>query len=114
MNARHNYDMLKQSLTDQLQADNAELAEAKTGKADSEGIRASAEGDLAVTKKDLADAEKVLGNMHVDCMAKAQDHEASVKSRAEEIKALQAARKMISAATSDYLVELKPNCDWVD
>jgi len=99
MNARHNYDMLKQSLTDQLQADNAELSESKTGKADSEEIRASAEGDLAVTKKDLTDAEKVLGNMHVDCMTKAQDHEASVKARAEEIKTLQAARKIISETT---------------
>lgn len=101
MNAKHNYEMLAQSLGDQLSADNTELADSKTGKADAAEVKASAEGDLAVTQKDLADAEKVMGNMHVDCMAKAQDHEASVKSRGEEIKALQAARKMISATTSD-------------
>eukprot|EP00746_Dinoflagellata_sp_MGD_P000698 gnl/MRDRNA2_/MRDRNA2_101260_c0_seq1.p1 gnl/MRDRNA2_/MRDRNA2_101260_c0~~gnl/MRDRNA2_/MRDRNA2_101260_c0_seq1.p1 ORF type:complete len:716 (-),score=232.02 gnl/MRDRNA2_/MRDRNA2_101260_c0_seq1:8-2155(-) len=101
LNAKHNYEMLAQSLGDQLKADNAELADSKTGKADAEETRASAEGDLAVTQKDLTDAEKVMGNMHVDCMAKAQDHETTVKSRAEEVKALQAARKMISATTSD-------------
>jgi len=101
MNAQHNYEMLKQSLEDQVKADSTELADSKTGKADSEEIKAVAEGDLAVTKKDQIDAEKVLGNMHVDCMAKAQDHEASVKSRAEEIKALGAARKMISSTTGD-------------
>merc|ERR1719316_517035 len=101
MNAKHNYEMLKQTLSDQLSADNAELAEAKSGKADSEETKASAEGDLAVAKTDLADAEKVLGNMHVDCMQKAQDHEVSGKSRAEEIQTLQAARKMISATTGN-------------
>lgn len=101
MNARHNYDMLAQSLGDQIKADNQELADSKVGKADSEEIKASAEGDLAVTTKDMADAKKVLGNMHVDCMQNAQDHESSVKSRAEEIKALQEARKMISQTTGD-------------
>jgi chromosome segregation ATPase len=101
LNAKHNYEMLAQSLGDQLKADNAELADSKTGKADAQETRASAEGDLAVTQKDFSDAEKVLGNMHQDCMAQAQDHEVSVKSRGEEIKALQAAQKMISATTGE-------------
>merc|ERR1719161_2102593 len=45
---------------------------------------------------DLLDAEKVLGSMHENCMQTAQDHEASVKGRAEELEALAQAKKILS------------------
>merc|ERR1719160_1217938 len=96
MNAKHNYEMLKQSLTDSMAADNKELADAKNAKAAAEETKAVAEGDLAVTEKDLMDAEKVLGGMHENCMQTAQDHEASVKGRAEELEALAKAKKILS------------------
>jgi hypothetical protein len=96
MNAKHNYEMLKQSLTDQMAADNKELADSKGAKAAAQETLAVAEGDLAVTEKDLKDAETVLGSMHENCMQTAQDHEASVKGRAEELDALAQAKKILS------------------
>merc|ERR1719482_1102758 len=86
MNSKHNYDMLKQSLEDEIAVDKKELAEAKATKSGGEETKATAEGDLDVTQKDLADASKVLGSIHQDCMLQATDHEVSVKSRAEELK----------------------------
>merc|ERR1719150_2529649 len=53
--AKHNFAMLKQSLEDQLAADNKSMADEKASKAASAEAKASAEGDLATTVRDLAD-----------------------------------------------------------
>jgi len=97
--AKHNFAMLKQSLDDQVSADSKELAGAKTTKASAEETKAVADGDMAVTKKDLADDEESLANLDNDCTSKADDHETSTASRAEELKALAAAKKVISEMT---------------
>merc|ERR1719217_2026913 len=99
-NTQHNYDMLKQGLMDEIAAANHEKAEAETTKAEAEGTKAAAEGDLAQTLKDLADAQQVLSTIGMDCMEKAQDHEVSMKGRAEELKALAEAKKIIQSTTS--------------
>jgi hypothetical protein len=100
MNAKHNYEMLEQSLTDSVSADTKEMQGAKTAKSNAEENKAVAEGDLAVTKKDLADAEDVLGGMSQSCMQTATDHEASVKGRAEELAVLAKAKQTIQQTTS--------------
>jgi len=97
--AKHNFAMLKQSLEDQIAADSKELAEAKASKASAQETKAVAEGDLTVTKKDLAEDEDTLENLETDCKAKAEDHETSTKGRAEELKALSEAKKIISETT---------------
>merc|ERR1719399_1044162 len=55
VSAQHNYDMLKQSLDDQIKADNLEMEEQKASLAGCKEDKATAEGDLAVTLKELAD-----------------------------------------------------------
>lgn len=95
MTAQHNYDMLKQSLSDQIKFDNEELAEAKKNKAAAEETKAVAEGDLEATSADLAEAEKTLKDISMECMAAAHAHEESQASRAEELKALATAKKII-------------------
>jgi chromosome segregation ATPase len=95
-NAQHNYNMLKQSLEDQIAADNKEFGEAKSTKYTANEVKATSEGDLAVTQKDLADAENALAELNGGCQTAAADHEASVKSRQEELKALADARKAIT------------------
>ena len=50
---KHNFDMLAQSLNDQLAADNKDLAEEKTNKAANEESLATATSDLSVTVKTL-------------------------------------------------------------
>jgi predicted nucleic acid-binding Zn-ribbon protein len=51
---KNNYDMLKQSLEDQLANENEDMAEAKKGLAASQEAKATAEGDLSVTTAYLA------------------------------------------------------------
>jgi len=97
--ARHNYQMLEQSLSDQIAADEKEMSEAKATKNSASEVKATAEGDLVVTKKDLADAENALAELEGGCTTAAADHDASVKSRAEELKALAAAKAAITENT---------------
>ena len=49
----HNYQMLKQSLVDEVKYANKEMAEAKAAIAESGEKKAIAEGDLDVTTKEL-------------------------------------------------------------
>merc|ERR1740139_2093297 len=58
--AKHNFNMLKQSLEDQITADTTDLDQEKSAKAAAEETKATAEGDLAITKKDLAAAQAEL------------------------------------------------------
>jgi hypothetical protein len=91
----HNFELLKQSIEDEIAYGKKELAEAKAGTASSGEKKASAEGDLAATSKDLAEDIKVQGDLHQQCMTTAQDFEAEVKSRAEELRALAEAKKAL-------------------
>ena len=93
--AANAYDMLKQSLSDEIKYANKDMDESKKNSAESEESKASAEGDLGVTQKDLAQDVADLGSLHADCMAKAEDFEAEVTSRGEELKALAMAKKAV-------------------
>jgi len=99
--AKHNFAMLRQSLEDQISADSKELGESKANKASAQETKAVAEGDLAVTKKGLADDEASLENLESDCSAKADDHDTSTQGRAEELKALAAAQKVLGEMTGN-------------
>jgi len=94
-----NFEMLKQSLTDQIKFANKEMDEAKKSKAASEEAKATAEGDLDVTSKALAEDQKALADLHHNCMTKASDFEAETTSRGEELKALATAKKIIKETT---------------
>jgi len=95
-----NFEMLKQSLTDEIKFANKEKGEAEKSKAASEEAKATAEGDLDVTSKGLAEDTKALAELHHNCMTKASDFEAETTSRGEELKALATAKKIIIEATS--------------
>merc|ERR1719375_1539657 len=94
------YQMLAQSLKDEIKYANQELDKAKKNLATSEEAEATAQGDLDVTSKDLAEDVKDLATLHQDCMKGAEDFEAETKSRGEELKALATAKKVIVEATS--------------
>jgi len=107
MNAKHNFELLKQSLEDQIEVDTKEISEAKVMKHEATESKATAEGDLTVTQKDLKEAEDVLHNMKGDCQTKAADNEMSVKNREDELKAIASAKKALmentgGAATITY------------
>jgi len=99
-NAKHNFNMLKQSLEDQIAADSTDLDQEKDAKATSEGTKATAEGDLAITNKDLAAAQAELAECSSSCMQVAADHEATVAARAEELAVIAKAKKILEETTS--------------
>merc|ERR1719145_496608 len=89
----HNFQQLKQSIEDEIAYGEKELAEAKAGIASSGEKKATAEGDLSSTSADLDTDVKTKADLHQECMTKAQEFEAEVKSRSEELKALAEAKK---------------------
>merc|ERR1719161_2712991 len=84
-----------QSLEDQIKNAGKNMDDAKKRKAAAEEEKATAEGDLAVVEKDLAEDIQYLADVHHDCMTKATDFEASMKSRDEELEALATGKKII-------------------
>merc|ERR1719199_99942 len=97
--AAQNYEMLKQSLTDEIKFANKDMDKAKKGLAESQEKKATAEGDLEVTSKDLAEDIKTKATLHQDCMSAAEEFELSTKSRGEELNALATAKKVIKEST---------------
>merc|ERR1711865_1214302 len=94
-NAAHNYDMLKQSLTAQVGADNKDKDDETSAKNAAEETQATADGDLTNTVKDLADDSNALEVANTNCMSVAAAHEATVLSRNEELKAIGVATKIL-------------------
>merc|ERR1719150_1965102 len=58
VNNRQNFEMLKQSLEDQVKADTKDKEDETASKAAAEESKAKAEGDLEVTNKELASSKK--------------------------------------------------------
>jgi len=97
---KHNYEMMKQSLEDQMAADTKNMNEEKAAKEEAEEGKATAEGDLATTVKALKQAEEDLATANSDCMTTAADHEATVAARTEELKVIATAEKILKDSTS--------------
>jgi len=96
---KHNYDMMKQSLEDQMSADTKNMNEQKSSKEGAEEGKATAEGDLATTVKALKESEEALAVANSDCMTTAADHEATVASRNEELKVIKTAEGILKEST---------------
>jgi len=96
---KHNFDMLKQSLEDEISADNKDMEEEKSLKASTEENQATAQGDLAETVKELAKDKESLKVASDTCMSVAADHEATMRSRTEELTAIATAQKILKEST---------------
>jgi chromosome segregation ATPase len=99
-NAKHNYDMLKQSLTDSITADNTDMDQEKKSMGANSEEKATAEGDLSVTSKDLKASEDELATAQAECMQVAADHEATVTAREEELAVIAKAKKILQETSS--------------
>eukprot|EP00445_Apocalathium_hangoei_P006137 CAMPEP_0203863698 /NCGR_PEP_ID=MMETSP0359-20131031/14320_1 /ASSEMBLY_ACC=CAM_ASM_000338 /TAXON_ID=268821 /ORGANISM="Scrippsiella Hangoei, Strain SHTV-5" /LENGTH=705 /DNA_ID=CAMNT_0050781293 /DNA_START=85 /DNA_END=2202 /DNA_ORIENTATION=- len=97
---QHNFQMLKQSLEDEIKFANQDLDKARKGLAVQGDAKATGEGDLGATKKELTVDLSTQGTLKQDCMTKSQDYEAEVKSRGEELKALGEAKQIIAEQSS--------------
>merc|ERR1719272_1348803 len=90
---------MRQSLEDQMSADNKNLDDQKSAKAAAEEGKGTAEGDLSVTIKDLQNSEQSLQTANSDCMTTAADHEATVAARTEELKVINTAEGILKEST---------------
>jgi predicted nucleic acid-binding Zn-ribbon protein len=95
----HNFELLKQSLEDQIKFASKEKAAAEQDLSGSSEKKAVAVGDLEVTSKDLTENEKTLEDVTHDCATKAEDFESETRSRAEELQALAVAKKALTEST---------------
>jgi hypothetical protein len=99
-NSKHNYEMMRESLDDQVAFDKKTMDEEKAGKEEAEEEKATAEGDLETTNKEVKEATEQLATTNTDCMETAADYEATVHARAEEIKVIHTAEKILKESTS--------------
>jgi len=104
-NTKHNFNMLKQSLEDESAYSTKEKKEEQDFKAETEETQATATADLATTSKLLAKTESNLKTTQEDCMKTAADHEASTIARAEELKVVAEAKKIIQDTSAGAVDE---------
>jgi len=107
-NRQNNFNMLKQSLEDEMKFGTKEKDEAAKALSKTGETKAAATGDLSATSKDLSEDQSDLGKTHQDCMTKAEEFQTEVKDRGEELKALAMAKKavvdsMSGAAAASFL-----------
>merc|ERR1719326_2687151 len=77
----------------------------KASKAEAEEGKAGAEGDLARTQKELKEAEEKLATANANCMTVAADHDATVKSREEELAVVAQAKKILVETSSGAVAQ---------
>jgi len=98
MNRQHAYEMIAQTLTDEIQQDtdsrNAKVSTKKGREADS----AQAKGDLAEIQAALAKDKTYLTDLRAECKVKTADFQERQKLRGEELKALGQAIEVLSDA----------------
>jgi len=99
MGAQHAYEMLAQSLKDELKTDGADFDAAKAAKSVAAEAKAAAEGDLAMSKKVASEAQAFLQHVTQECQQKAQDVAESAAARAAELKTLAEAKRVLEQTT---------------
>jgi len=99
-NSKHNFEMLKQSLEDQMAADTKDMEDEKAARAEATEGKATAEGDLEETVKLLQNTQDDLATASSTCMQVAADHQATVTARSEELKAIATAKEILEKTTS--------------
>merc|ERR1711920_290701 len=99
-NTRHNFEMLKQSLEDQMAADTKDMEEQKASKAAAEEAKATAQSDLRMATKELENSKDQRATAQATCLRTAADHEATVAARKNELKVIAEARQMLADTTS--------------
>jgi len=96
MVTNHDFTMIRQSMESQIASTKEELAENTHGKQISTQALAQATKDLAVAKKALASDSEYLKDLKLDCQDKARTWEAEHKDANAELKALSAAKGILT------------------
>mmetsp|Transcript_3353 Transcript_3353/g.8358 ORF Transcript_3353/g.8358 Transcript_3353/m.8358 type:complete len:704 (+) Transcript_3353:85-2196(+) len=99
MESAHQYQLLKQSLTDENAVLTKELGETKKDKAEAAECMAAQKGDLGVASADLKKASETKASVEEGCSTTEADHKASMDGRAEELEAIEKALEVIGNQT---------------
>jgi len=98
--AAQNFELRKQALDDEIRFAKRDMEQAKKGIASYAEKKSTAEGELQKSTKDLVADGGTKSALRHECMAKAEDFATETKSRAEELKALAAAKQMLQEVVS--------------
>jgi len=96
-NARQQYEMMAQSLTDQIEGHMSVRSRKVSTKKGKEAASAEARGDLAETTVAKKADEKYLADLQSSCSQKTRDFELRQKLRAEELEAVDKAIEILSS-----------------
>jgi len=99
MTAKGNFQVLKQQLTDDIAFDKKEVGQKTERKAAALELAASSKADLATTTASKAEDEKVLGETKAECALRSDEFEQNQVTRAEEIKAIEAAVEILASGS---------------
>jgi len=100
VNGRHNYEMVAQSLKDEISADSKDKTGKQASLAEAQEGKATSEGEHQVAVKELAAAKAELASTRSSCIQVAQDHQNTVESRKEEIAAIEQAQQVLTETSS--------------
>merc|ERR1719254_431401 len=92
--------MMKQSLEDQMAADNKDMEEEKANQAAATESKAGAESELATTQADLKTSEEALATAKSTCAQVSADHESTVAAREDELKVIKEAIGVLQSSTA--------------
>lgn len=104
--AKHSYEMVSQSLQDQIKFAQQELAKVQKTQAEQTRIKADSEKDLEQTKTSLAEDEKTLSDFSLDCKSEVAEYEEGVKSRGLELEALKTAKATLKESSGLSFLQL--------
>eukprot|EP00930_Biecheleria_cincta_P061946 TRINITY_DN4747_c0_g2_i2.p1 TRINITY_DN4747_c0_g2~~TRINITY_DN4747_c0_g2_i2.p1 ORF type:complete len:666 (+),score=209.86 TRINITY_DN4747_c0_g2_i2:51-2048(+) len=93
--SRSNYQLLRQSLDDQIKFADKEVASLKSTQAEESTNQASGEKELKETTSDLAEDSKELADFTAECRRKKEDYALESKERADELSALASAKEAL-------------------
>lgn len=97
--AIHNFKMLEQSLQDEIKNLNKDMAKAKGSLSETTKAKADAASQLEATRTALKTDKEALAELETTFTTKAKDYEIDKASRAEELKALADAHKVVTEMT---------------
>eukprot|EP00933_Yihiella_yeosuensis_P055111 TRINITY_DN5377_c0_g1_i1.p1 TRINITY_DN5377_c0_g1~~TRINITY_DN5377_c0_g1_i1.p1 ORF type:complete len:697 (+),score=226.07 TRINITY_DN5377_c0_g1_i1:75-2165(+) len=104
--AKHSFDLLAASLSEQLKVDKSQLEEQKAAKSEGDRKAAASKDEMAVATKEKAQADKTLKSVSAECTKTDEAHEQSKKNRAEELEAIAAAKKALEDSTGPAAARL--------
>jgi len=101
--AKNAYDMVAQSLQDEIKYSKEEVAQNMKVKGEQDKTKADAEKDLSETSTSLAEDEKTLSDFTADCKSETSDYNAESKTRAQELEALGAAEAALRETVPSFM-----------